>query len=84
MHPFESVSSTDPRDRFAGILDQGVVFHSPVFVHPIIGRDSVADVLEAVHEVIGRPAYWLRASEGRHAVLLFDGEVAVGSSRLPS
>jgi hypothetical protein len=76
MHPFEHVSSTDPTaERFAGILDQDVVFHSPVFVHPVTGRDAVAELLETVHGIFGRPAYRLSLSEGRDTALLFDGEV---------
>jgi hypothetical protein len=81
MHPFEHVSSTEPTaERFAVILDRDVVLHSPVFVHPIIGRDSVAELLETVHAIFGRPAYRLRLSERRDTVLLFDG--AVGGETL--
>lgn len=76
MHPFEHVSSTNPTaERFAGILDQDVAFHSPVFVHPVTGRDGVAELLETVHAIFGRPAYRLSLSEGRDTALLFDGEV---------
>jgi hypothetical protein len=76
MHPFELVSSSDPTaERFAVILDQDVVFHSPVFVHPITGRDVVAELLETVHGIFGTPAYRLSLSEGRDTVLLFDGKV---------
>jgi hypothetical protein len=76
MHPFEHISSTNPTaERFASILDQDVVFHSPVFVHPITGRDEVADLLETAHGIFGRPAYRLGLSEGRDTALLFDGEV---------
>ena len=76
MHPFEHVSSTSPTaERFAGILDQDVVFHSPIFVHPVTGRDFVAELLETVHGIFGRPAYRLSLSEGRDTALLFDGEV---------
>src|ERR687898_1253548 len=39
MHPFEDVSSTNPTAAgFAGILNQDVVFHSPIFVQPVTGR----------------------------------------------
>jgi hypothetical protein len=76
MHPFEDVSSTNPTAAgFAGILNQDVVFHSPIFVHPVTGRGVVAELLETVHGIIGRPSYWLRLSEGRATVLLFDGDV---------
>ena len=65
MHPFEHVSSTNPTaERFAGILDQDVVFHSPIFLHPVTGRDFVAELLETVHGIFGRPAYRLSLSEG--------------------
>lgn len=76
MHPFEHVSSTDPTaERFAAILDQHVVFHSPVFAHPINGRDVVAELLATVHGIFGRPAFRLSLSEERDTVLLFDGEI---------
>jgi hypothetical protein len=76
MHPFEHVSAKDPTaERFAAILEPGVVFHSPVFTRPITGRDLVAELLETVHGIFGTPAYWLSLSEGSDTVLLFDGEV---------
>lgn len=76
MHPFEHVSSTYPiAERFASILDHDVVFHSPVFVHAITGRDFVAELLETVHGIFGKPAYRLSLTEGRDTALLFDGEV---------
>ncbi|HLM32527.1 MAG TPA: hypothetical protein VK285_00550 [Gaiellaceae bacterium] len=76
MHPFERVSSTNSTAAgFAGILSQDVVFHSPIFVHPVTGRRFVADLLETVHGIFGRPSYWLRLSEGGATVLLFDGDV---------
>jgi len=76
MHPFEDVSSTNPTAAgFAGILNQDVVFHSPIFVHPVTGRGSVAELLETVHGIFGRPSYRLRLSEGGATVLLFDGDV---------
>jgi hypothetical protein len=76
MHPFEHVSRTNPTaEGFAGILDRDVVFHSPVFVHPVTGREFVAELLETVHGIVGRPTYRLRLSEKRDTVLLFDGDV---------
>ena len=76
MNPFLHVSATDPTaERFAAILEPGVVFHSPVFTRPITGRDPVAALLETVHGIFGTPAYWLSLSEGSDTVLLFDGEV---------
>jgi hypothetical protein len=76
-HPFEIVSSsTNPTaERFAELLSPDVVFHSPVFVHPVTGRDFVARVLETVHGIFGRPTYRLRLSEGSDTVVQFDGEV---------
>ena len=76
-HPFETVSSsTNPTaERFAALLSPDIVFHSPVFVHPVRGRDFVARLLETVHDVFGRPTYRLRLSEGSDTVLTFDGEV---------
>jgi hypothetical protein len=75
-HPFEQVSSTNPTaERFADLLASDIVFHSPVFVHPITGRDAVANLLEAVHAIFGRPTYRLCLSEGSDTALLFDGEV---------
>jgi hypothetical protein len=76
-HPFEIVSSsTNPTaERFAELLSSDVVFHSPVFVHPVTGRDFVARLLEAVHGIFGRPTYRLRLSEGSETVVQFDGEV---------
>jgi len=76
MHPFEDVSSTNPTAAgFAGILNQDVVFHSPIFVQPVTGRGFVAELLETVHGIFGRPSYRLRLSEGGATVLLFDGDV---------
>lgn len=77
QHPFEVVSSsTNPTaERFAELLSPDVVFHSPVFVHPITGREFVAKLLETVHGIFGRPIYRLRLSEGSETVLQFDGEV---------
>jgi len=76
MHPFERVSSTNPTaEGFAGILNQDVVFHSPIFVHPVSGRGFVAELLETVHEIFGMPSYRLRLSDGGDTVLLFDGDV---------
>jgi hypothetical protein len=45
------------------------------FVHPITGRDAVANLLETVHAIFGRPTYRLCLSEGSDTALLFDGEV---------
>jgi hypothetical protein len=75
-HPFEVVSSTSPTaERFAEVLSPDVVFHSPVFIHPITGRDFVARLLETVHGIFGAPAYRLRLSDGRDTVVQFDAEV---------
>ena len=75
-HPFEHVSRMEPTaERFADLLAPDVVFHSPVFAHPVRGRDSVAELLETVHAIFGVPTYRLRLSEGRDTMLLFDGEV---------
>jgi hypothetical protein len=75
-HQFEYVSRTEPTaERFAELLASDVVFHSPVFVHRVTGRDSVAELLETVHAIFGAPAYRLRMSEGSDAVMLFDGKV---------
>jgi hypothetical protein len=75
-HPFEHVSSTDPTvERFADLLAPGVVFHSPVFVHPVTGRDSVAELLETAHAVVGVPTYRIGMRDGDDTVLLFDGAV---------
>jgi SnoaL-like domain len=75
-HPFEHASSTEPTvERFAELLAPDVVFHSPVFVHPVTGRDSVAELLENAHAIFGVPAYRIRARDGSDTVLLFDGEV---------
>jgi hypothetical protein len=51
------------------------VFNSPIFIHPLTGRGFVAELLETVHGIFGRPSYWLRLSEGGATVLLFDGDV---------
>jgi hypothetical protein len=65
MHPFEHVSGTNPTAAgFAGILNEDVVFHGPIFIHPVTGRGFVAELLETVHGIFGRPSYWLRLSEG--------------------
>jgi len=70
------VSRTEPTaKRFADLLAYDVVFHSPVFVHPVTGRDFVAKLLETVHAIFGVPTYRLRLSEGSDTMLLFDGEV---------
>jgi hypothetical protein len=75
-HPFEYVSATEPTaERFAELLASDVVFHSPIFVHPVTGRDFVATLLEMVHTIFGAPTYRLRFSEGSNTALLFDGEV---------
>jgi hypothetical protein len=75
-HPFERVSRTEPTaDRFVDLLASDVIFHSPVFVHPVSGRDVVAKLLETVHTIFGVPIYQLRLSEGSDTVLQFDGEV---------
>ena len=76
-HPFEIVSSstTPTAQRFAELLSPDVVFHSPVFVHPVTGRDSVASLLETAHQIFGGPSYRLRLSEGRETIVQFDGEV---------
>lgn len=70
------MSRTEPTaERFASLLASDVVFHSPVFVHPVTGRDFVAQLLETVHTIFGVPTYRLRLSRGNDTVLLFDGEV---------
>jgi hypothetical protein len=76
-HPFEIVSSSahPTAERFVELLSPHVVFHSPIFVHPVTDRDFVARLLEVVHGIFGRPAYRLRLSEGSDTVVLFDGEV---------
>ena len=75
-HPFEHVSSTEPTvERFADLLASDVVFHSPVFVHPVTGRDSVAELLGTAHAIFGVPTYRIGLRDGSDTVLLFDGEV---------
>jgi hypothetical protein len=75
-HPFEDVSRTEPAaERFAELLAPDVIFHSPVFVHPITGRDAVAGLLETVHAIFGVPTYRLGLREDGDTMLLFDGEV---------
>jgi len=75
-HPFEHVSSTEPTvERFATLLASDVVFHSPIFIHPVTSRDSVAELLETVHAIFGVPTYRVGLSNGSDTVLLFDGEV---------
>ena len=75
-HPFEHVSSTEPTvERFATLLAPDVVFHSPVFIHPVRGRDLAAELLETVHAIFGVPIYRIRMSNGSDTVLLLDGEV---------
>jgi hypothetical protein len=72
--------STLPKlKRFADLLASDVVFHSPVFVHPVTGRDFVAKLLETAHTIFGVPTYRLRLSEGSDTMLLFDGEVDVST-----
>jgi hypothetical protein len=72
----EHVSRTNPTAAgFPGILNQDVVFHSPIFVHPVTGRGFVAELLETVHGIFGKPSYWLSLSEGGATVLLSDGDV---------
>jgi hypothetical protein len=75
-HPFEDVSRTEPAaERFAELLAPDVIFHSPVFVHPITGRDAVAELLETAHTIFGVPTYRLGLREDIDTMLLFDGEV---------
>jgi hypothetical protein len=75
-HPFEHVSSTEPTvERFASLLASDVVFHSPVFIHPVKDRDFVAKLLDTVYAIIGVPTYRVRLSNESDTVLLFDGEV---------
>ena len=75
-HPFEHVSRTEPTaERFADLLAPGIVYRSPVFVHPVTSPDSVAELLETVHTIFGVPTYRSRLSEGSETMLLFDGEV---------
>ena len=76
VHPFEDVSRTEPAaQRFAELLAADVIFHSPIFVHPITGRDPVAELLETVHIVFGVPTYRLGLREGSDTMVLFDGEI---------
>jgi hypothetical protein len=51
------------------------LLQSGVFVHPVTGREVVAELLGTVHAVFGTPTYRLRLSEGMDTVLQFDGEV---------
>jgi hypothetical protein len=76
-HPFEIVSSSanPTAERFVELLSSDVVFHSPVFAHPVTGREFVARLLETVHGIFGRPTYRLRLSEGSDTIVQFDGEV---------
>lgn len=75
-HPFEHVSTTEPTvERFATLLASDVVFHSPVFINAVRGRDLVAELLETVHAIFGVPTYRVRLRNGSDTVLLFDGEV---------
>jgi hypothetical protein len=76
IHPFEDVSRTEPAaERFAELLAPDVIFHSPVFVHPITGRDPVAELLGTVHTIFGVPTYRLGLREDSDTMLLFDGAV---------
>lgn len=76
LHPFETVSTTNPSAQaFAEILADDIVFHSPVFVHPVSGRAFVAKLLETVHGIFGRPRYTLRLTEGSNTVLVFNVNV---------
>ena len=80
-HPFENVSSTEPTaERFATVLAPDVVFHSPVFIHPVTGRDVVAELLDTAHAIFGVPTYRVQLGNGSDTVLLFDGEVLDGKT----
>jgi hypothetical protein len=76
-HPFEVVSSgvNPTAERFAELLAPDVVFHSPIFVHPVIGRAFGARVLATAHGIFGTPTYRLRLSNGHDTFLQFDGEI---------
>ncbi len=77
MHPFRAAIEARDVEAAAAVLDDDVVFSSPIVFKPYIGRDATAAVLRAVMRVLEDFAYAaeLASEDGRDHALTFSARV---------
>src|ERR1700722_11979163 len=77
MHPFRAAIEARDLEAVAAILDDEVVFNSPIVFKPYTGRDVTAGVLTAVARVFEDFVYGgeLASADGRDHALVFRARV---------
>lgn len=75
-HPLRILRETGgTREQLLELLAPDVVFHSPIFREPVVGRELVADVMLRAAAVRGG-AYVEEFRDGRRTVLVWEGTIA--------
>jgi ketosteroid isomerase-like protein len=77
MHPFGSAIEAGDVEAAAAVLDDDVVFNSPIAFKPYAGKDAAVAVLAAVARVFEDFAYevQLASEDGRSHALMFRARV---------
>ncbi len=77
MHPFGAALEAREVEGAVALLDDDVVFSSPIVFRPYAGRAAAAAVLSAVERVFEDFAYEaeLASEDGRHHALMFRARV---------
>ncbi len=77
MHPFGAALEARDVEAAAAVLDDDVVFNSPIVFKPSVGKDAAAVVLAAVGRVFEDFAYEaeLMSEDGRDHALMFRARV---------
>ncbi len=77
MHPFGSAVEAGDMQAAAAVLDDDVVFRSPIVFKPYAGKDATAAVLAAAARVFEDFAYQaeLASADGRTHALMFRARV---------
>jgi hypothetical protein len=78
MHPFRSAVEARDAEAAAAVLDDDVVFRSPIVFKPYAGKDAAAAVITAALLVFEDFAYEaeLASEDGRNHALMFRARVA--------
>jgi hypothetical protein len=76
-HPFRTAVEARDLDALAALLDENVVFNSPIVFRPYAGRDATIMVLAAVIQVFEEFVYdaELASEDGRTHALMFRARV---------
>jgi hypothetical protein len=78
MHPFRAAVEARDAEAAAAVLDDDVVFRSPIVFGPYAGKDAAAAVITAALRVFEDFAYEaeLASQDGRNHALMFRARVA--------